>query len=109
MPFDPMLAARVEKILQGENGVTSRKMFGGFCFMIHGNMCCGIEKDRLILRVGTDLYESLLENEYVRPFDFTGKPLKGIVYVIPRGIQRDDDLRSWIDRALDFVRTLPHK
>ena len=66
-------------------------------------------KDRLILRIGPKLYESLLKEVYVRPFDFTGKPLKGIVYVMPKGIQTDGELRHWITQALNFVKTLPRK
>ena len=109
MPYDPTLAGRIESILAYEEGITSKKMFGGICFMLHGNMLCGVVKDRLVLRVGPDLYESFLEEEQIRPFDFTGKPLRGFVYVLPKGVQTDQELQQWISRVLAFVKTLDHK
>lgn len=93
IPLDTdRVSKRLEAILENEEGFSSKKMFGGFCIMIHGNMCCGVEKDHLILRIGPELYEEFLKEENVRPFDFTGKPLKGFVYVIPKGIKNDNDL-----------------
>ena len=77
--------------------------------MLRGNMCCGIVKDTLMLRVGPDQYEKLLRKPHARPMDFTGRPLKGFLYVAPEGIRTEAALRHWVQHALDFVATLPAK
>lgn len=77
--------------------------------MKHGNMLCGVIKDKLALRVGSHLYESFLLKEHTRPFDFTGRPLKGFVYIIPKGLRSDESLKEWIAQSLEFVDTLDHK
>jgi len=88
---------------------SEKKMFGGIVFMVDGNMCIGIVKDRLMLRVGPDQYEELLKENHVLKMDFTGKPMRGFVYLQPEGFAEDDDLQRWINIALSFVRTLPPK
>jgi len=109
MAYDEKLAARVRGIVSGMNGVRERKMFGGIAFMLRGNMCCGVINDLLMARVGTGQYEAALALPHVRPMDFTGKPMKGYVYVEPAGHREDVDLKVWIDRCIDFVLTLPEK
>ena len=84
-------------------------MFGGIAFMVAGNMCCGLTGEDLMLRLGEDGADAALEQPHTRPMDFTGRPMKGYVYVGPRGTAADDDLRSWVDRALGFATTLPPK
>ena len=109
MAFNQKLAQRVREILQDQKGVTERKMFGGLAFMVKGNMCCGVEKDQLMLRVGPEKYEVLLTNKYAKVMDFTGRPLKGFLYIVPEGIKTKPTLTKWIHEALDFVQTLPRK
>ncbi len=109
MAYDEKLAARVRDIISGMNGVRERKMFGGVAFMLKGNMCCGVINDLLMARVGSGQYEAALALPHVRPMDFTGKPMKGYVYVEPAGYKEDVDLKVWIDRCIDFVLTLPEK
>ncbi len=84
-------------------------MFGGLCFMFRGNMCCGVERESLMLRVGKDQYDKALKRTHARPMDFTGRPLKGFVYVAPAGYKTAAQLKAWIRMALDFVETLPRK
>ncbi len=84
-------------------------MFGGLCFMSGGNMCFGIVGDELMVRVGPDRYEDLLAEPHAREMDFTGRALRGMVYVDPDGITEDPDLRRWLDRGLEFARSLPPK
>ncbi len=109
MAFDEGLASRVRKVLERKKGITERKMFGGLAFMRHGHMCCGIEKEDLMLRVGPDQYDDCLGQPHARVMDFTGKPMKGMLYVAARGISEDEQLQSWIGQALSFVDTLPPK
>ena len=108
MAYDGGLAQRVREALEDEP-MTERKMFGGMCFMLRGNMCCGVAGDDLMLRVGPDAYEEALSADHVREMDFTGKPLRGMVYVAPEGIEEDDDLRAWLKRGIAFVGSLPAK
>jgi len=109
MSFDEKLAGRINAILKNKKGMSSKRMFGGLCFLHNGNMCFGIQENRLMLRVGTERYEQLLKQKHVRPMDFTGRPLKGMVYVDPAGLRHGNSLKKWIKLALDFTSTLPAK
>ena len=108
MAFDEALAERVRSALAGEEGVTERKMFGGLAFMLDGHMSCGIVGEELMLRLGPEGAAAALERPHVRPMDFTGRPLKGMVFVAPEGL-RGAALRRWVDEAAAFARTLPPK
>jgi TfoX/Sxy family transcriptional regulator of competence genes len=109
MAFDESLAARIRNALSRKKGVEEKKMFGGVGFLLHGNMLVGVWKDSLIVRLGPDQVEEALLERQVRAFDITGRPMKGWVLVEPEGVENDDQLTAWIDRALKFVRTLPKK
>jgi len=107
MAFDPDLAERIRKAIEGDSGWTERKMFGGIAFMLHGNMCCGIVDHRLMVRVGSDAYEKALAMPHVKPMDFTGKPMRGFIYVEPAGTKKIAALRKWI--ALGVAAPKPAK
>lgn len=109
MAYDEQLARRVRGILTGLPEVVEKKMFGGLCFMVAGHMCCGIVDDRLMARVGPDAYDDALENPHARPMDFTGKPMKGMVYVTPEGTADSGTLEEWVNRCLAFSLSLPPK
>lgn len=109
MPYDENLAERIRKALKGKEGLKEKKMFGGLCFMIRGNMCCGIHKDELIVRVGPARYEEALSRPHARPMDITGRPLKGFLFVARGGYKTGSDLRNWLHQAVDFVLSLPPK
>lgn len=109
MAYDEGLATRVRDFFQGDPNVTEKKMFGGLCYLQSGHMVCGITNDTFMARVGPDQYEECLKMEYAREMDFTGKPMKGFVFVSPEGIAEDEDLDGWINRCLGFVNTLPPK
>ena len=82
-------------------------MFGGLCFMVAGHMCCGVLKDELIVRVKPEQFDALVAQSYVRPFDFTGRPSTGMVYVAPAGLTSDVALEAWVQRGVDYVTTHP--
>lgn len=109
MAFDEGLAQRLREILAERDDVVEKKMFGGLAFMLSGNMCCGVVGDELMARVGPEQYESALKHPYARKMDFTGKPLKGFVYVAREGIMSDQDLQAWVGRCEKFVCSLPSK
>lgn len=109
MAYDDTLAARVRDILSGREGVAEKKMFGGLTFMVGGHMCCGIAGKELMLRLGEPGAAGALGDANVRPMDFTGRPLKGMVFVTPDGCADDRALKRWVSKALDFVSTLPPK
>jgi hypothetical protein len=110
MAYDEGLADRVRAALDGEvPGTTERKMFGGLAFLLDGHMVCGVIGDALMLRLGPELGDTALTESHVRPMDFTGKPMRGMVYVDAAGIAEDAALAGWVSRALGFVTTLPPK
>jgi len=107
--YDEELATRVREILEEQADVDERKMFGGLAFMVHGHMCCGVIGDDLVLRLGADAAEKALSGRHVRPMDFTGRPMKGYVYVAKQGVRSEAQLRKNLAAALAFVATLPPK
>lgn len=109
MAYDKRLAERVQDVLAGQPGLTPRAMFGGICFLINGNMACGIHKDSLIVRVGPGKYPEAISRPHAQVFDLTGRPMKGWVVVSPDGLGDPNDLRSWVDEGVAFAKTLPEK
>ena len=109
MAFDEGVAERIRDVLAERDDIVEKRMFGGIAFMHRGNMCVGIVNDVLMARVGPDAYADALAREHVREMDFTGKPLRGFVYVDPPGFAEDDDLRYWIARCEEFTAGLPAK
>lgn len=109
MAYDESLAARIRSALAPRNDIDERKMFGGLAFLMRGNMCCGVVADTLMLRLGNEGAAQALAEPHTRPMDFTGKPLKSMVYVAPAGIVADADLNRWVGRAVAFAETLPPK
>ena len=96
-------------VTEDEPGMSERKMFGGLCFMVDGNMCFGIVGDGLMVRAGPDSYEETLALPHAREMDFTGRSMKGMVYVGLAGFSEDDDLGTWLARGTRYAASLPPK
>ena len=109
MAYDEGLAERIRLATVDRPGVGEKKMFGGLAFMLNDYMFCGVSNDSLMARVGPDNYSASLAKPHVREMDFTGRPMKGYVYVDPQGLEADEDLQSWVDLCAQFVLTLPPK
>ncbi len=109
MPYDKGLAQRVRELLEEEPGFDEKKMFGGICFLLFGNMVCGIINDDLIVRIGADTYEEALKLSGTKKFDLTGKPMKGWVMVLSKALESDEILSEWVQKASTYVRSLPPK
>ena len=109
MAFDEGVAQRLREAFADRSDTVEKKMFGGIAFMVSGHMCCGVVDETLMVRVGPDLYAEALSRPHAREMDFTGKSLKGFVYVAPEGFESDADLNDWIDLSLSFIATLPPK
>jgi TfoX/Sxy family transcriptional regulator of competence genes len=107
--YDEELADRVRRALAPREGLSEKKMFGGIAFMLHGNMSCGVEKDQLMVRVGPERHEEALAQPHARPMDFTGRAMRGMVYVTPEGCRTDEALKRWVEQGLNFAATLPPK
>ena len=107
MAYDEGLAERLREVFRGHHGVSEKRMFGGVAFMVRGYMAVGIIGETLMARVGAEQYEQALKLKHVRPMDFTGKPMKGYVYVDPDGFDSQAELEAWVDRCVKFVGTLP--
>ena len=109
MAYDEKLADRVRGVLKRRRGIREKKLFGGLAFMVNGHMACGLIGDELMVRVGPDAYEAALRKPHAREMDFTGRAMKGMVYVAPRGLQRTSSLRAWVEQGLSYARSLPPK
>jgi len=109
MAYNEELAERIRKQLSNRTDVAERKMFGGLAFMVRGHMCCGVVGDQLMVRVGPESYEAALKEKHAGEMDFTGKPMRGMIYVAAPGLASTKQLGRWIERGLQFVLTLPEK
>lgn len=109
MAFDEALAARVREALSENADISERQMFGGIAFMLSGNMAVGVSKEDLMVRIDPDDQEEALAHPGVRPFDMTGRPMKGWILVAPDATGEDSELAQWITRGLDFAGSLPPK
>jgi hypothetical protein len=109
MPYNAQIETRIEKILSSWKNTDQKNMFGGVCHLLNGNMFCGVYKDFLILRLGEENSNKALALPHVRPFDITGKPMKGWVMVGQDGFKTDHDLAVWLNQAKEFVNSLPPK
>ena len=109
MAYDETLADRIRAHVGGHAGIAEKKMFGGLALMLGGNMCVGVVKEDLMVRVGPDAYEEVLALPGARPMDFTGKPLRGFVFVDAETVAEDMALHDWIGRGLAFAASLPAK
>ena len=109
MAFSKALAQRVREVLYPLATAEEKKMFGGLAFMVSGNMTVGVIRDNLIVRVGLENYEAALDVDGTDLFQPTGKPMAGWITVATDGHQTDEDLKYWIELALEFVKTLPAK
>jgi TfoX/Sxy family transcriptional regulator of competence genes len=107
MAYDEHLADRIRACLDGRRDVVEKKMFGGLTFMVGGRMACGVMKDQLVLKVGDELYESVVTRPHARPMDFTGKPMRGMVYVAPAGTRNAATLRSLVELAVGQAVSRP--
>jgi hypothetical protein len=107
MAYDEKLDTRISEIV-ADWGATRKKMFGGTCHLLHGNMLCGVHNDRLIVRLGEKAGPAALQEPHTRPMDITGRPMKGWVMVSPKG-HAGEALIVWLERARAFVSTLPPK
>jgi hypothetical protein len=113
MAYDEHLGDRIHHIMQTKNiPFFTKKMMGGLIFMVNKKMCCGIHIDKkygdslLMAKIGVDAYKQEIEKEECLPMDFTGRPMKGYIFVTPQGFDLEVDLEYWIDLAISFNKSL---
>jgi TfoX/Sxy family transcriptional regulator of competence genes len=109
MAYDVNLADRVRAILERAADFSEKKMFGGVTFMVDGHMCCGVVKTDLVLRLTPEQAAASLRQPHTRPMDFTGKPMKSMIYVSAIGTDSDEALETWVESAVMAARNLPAK
>ena len=109
MAYDEGLAERIRTELADRTDITEKAMFGGLSFLLSGNMSVGVIKDELIVRADPDHYETLVEQPHARPMDFTGRPMRGWLFIAPEGLSEDTELRAWVQHAVTFAASLPPK
>ena len=110
MAYDETTAERVRELLSSRPDVAERKMVGGLRFMVRGHMCCSVSgRGGLMVRVGADAYDAALREPHVQPIEMGGRTMTGFVRIAPEGYHTEASLNAWLNRALDFVTTLPAK
>jgi TfoX/Sxy family transcriptional regulator of competence genes len=109
MAYNEEIETRIKRMVSSWKNTDDKKMFGGVCHLLNGNMFCGVHKDFLILRLGEKNSKNALQLPFVRPFDITGKPMRGWVMVESDGFESDNELEDWLSKAKEFVNTLPPK
>jgi len=108
MAYNLKLADRIRSELSGVPFV-EKKMFGGVGFLLNGNMACGVNKNDLIVRVGPEKHSALLKKPHAKPFDMTGRPMKGWLVIEADGVKADKQLSAWVKEGVEFALTLPTK
>lgn len=109
MAYDKTIERRIDALIADWGNLEKKRMFGGVCYLTGGNICFGIWRDELIVRTDQATADRLLTQEHVRPFDVTGRPMRGWLMVAAGGWPTDDDLARWLALGRDFARTLPEK
>jgi TfoX/Sxy family transcriptional regulator of competence genes len=109
MAYDEGLAERIRGVLQDREDVVEKAMFGGIAFMVRGHMAVGVVKDDLMVRVGAEAHDEMLRRPHARAMDFTGRPMKGFLYVAPAGVEDDHDLERWVGLGVAHAVGLPAK
>lgn len=108
MAYDEQLANRVRRMFHNRHvAFAEKRMMGGLCFMVAGKMCVGVETNRLMARIDPAVYDEALRRRGCAPMDFTGRPMRGFVFVSPAGYAASRDLRSWLELALAFNPRAP--
>lgn len=107
MAYDAHLADRIRSILNGTAEFSEKKMFGGVTFMVNDQMCCGVLKNDLVLRLTEEQAAAALHQPHTRIMDFSGKPMKSMIYVSPPGTDSDEALAAWVHSAVTVARTAP--
>jgi len=109
MAYDLHLADRIRSILDGAVAFSEKKMFGGLTFMVNDHMCCGVLKNDLVLRLTPEDAAAALRRPHTRRMDFSGKPMKAMIYVSPPGTDSDEELTAWVYAAVKIARATPPK
>lgn len=109
MAYNEELETRIKKIVSRWKNTADKKMFGGVCHLLRGNMFCGVYKDFLILRLGEENAKEAMKLPSVRPFDITGRAMKGWVMVDKGGFETKEALKQWLEKAKEFASGLPAK
>lgn len=109
MAFDSILADRIRRQLGQRPGLIEKKMFGGLAFLLNGNMCCGVHGTAMIVRFDPQQSEMALREPFTRPFDLTGKPMKGWLLVEAQGLTDEATLAEWVKTGVDYAAALPPK
>jgi len=105
--YNEELAGRVRETLADRTDIEEKRMFGGLTFMVGGHMCCGVLKNDLVVRIDPGEFDALVAQPHVRPFDFSGRPMQGMVYVDVGALSEPEALRTWVQRGTDYVAAHP--
>lgn len=109
-PPSPELVERLRQTLSSHEKISEKKMFGGYCFLHRGNMLCGVTKDsKFMVRVGKEKYDDVLARKHASKMTFTGREMRGMIYVDAAGYATSEQLEKWVQLGLEFTSSLPEK
>ncbi len=109
MAYNQALAEKIRRVVATQKGMSEKAMFGGIAFLEKGKMVVGVQGDSLMARIGPEAYEDVLQTPHVKPMIFTGKPMRGFIYVSQKGWSNDSTLKKWVSMSREYVATLPLK
>jgi TfoX/Sxy family transcriptional regulator of competence genes len=109
MAYDEDLGNRIKAVLEETTAFEEKKLFGGVGYMIRGNMACGVHKHMLVVRLEKEQYDRDIQLPTTKPFDITGREMRGWMLVNSQGVQKEADLRHWVQTGVEFAMTLPPK
>jgi TfoX/Sxy family transcriptional regulator of competence genes len=109
MPYDEELAGRVRKSIAGKGTIEEKKAFGGLSFMMGGKMCVGVQKNRLMVRIDPEKHDALIKRRGAGPMDFTGRPMRGFLFIDAEGVPDAGSLNFWVNESVEYVHTVQAK
>ncbi|EAQ63061.1 hypothetical protein MED121_03706 [Marinomonas sp. MED121] len=109
MKYETALVERIRSLLDSDFEMQEKEMFGGYCFLLNRHMCIGVIGNSLLTRIGPDHYSKSLAQNYVKQFDYAGRPMADVVCVEAELIETNEELESWLEKGLSFVKSLPEK
>lgn len=109
MKYEIALVERIKSVLDSDLEIQEKEMFGGYCFLLNRHMCIGVIGDNLLARIGPDHYSKSLAQNYIKQFDYAGRPMADVVCIEAELITTDDELSDWLNKSLGFVQSLPEK
>jgi len=108
-PLNEELVSLVRQTIGPRQDIAEKRMFGGVAFLLEGKMTCGVVGDDLMLRISPEDFDAALGKDHIRPMDFTGRPMRGFLYLSREGWENHKTRKLWVDGGIAYAASLPAK